>query len=252
MDMPIAITAEFDVLYEDDGVLAVNKAAPLLTHPTGPKDEPTLWHGLRELLAYELATGGQVSLINRLDRETSGITLVAKTPEAARQLGIAMQQRQLHKEYLAISFGAPTWQSACCAEPLRRMEEVAPTRVHVRQCCHLGGKACATEFRVLRRVAAQGQRPALSLLHCRPHTGRLHQIRVHAAHLGHPLVGDKIYGPSEQCYLDFMATGWTPALQHLLLLPRQALHAHRLRFPWRGRDILVEAPLPSDMAALLD
>ncbi len=252
MDMPIAITADFTVLYEDEGVLAVNKAAPLLTHPTGVKDEPTLWHGLRELLAYELATGGQVSLINRLDRETSGITLVAKTAEAARELGIAMQNRQLEKRYEALVFGTPAWESALCAEPLRRMEEVAPTRVHVRQCCHPGGKPCETEFFVRRRVPARSERPALSLLECRPHTGRLHQIRAHLAHLGFPLVGDKIYGADERYYLDFMAQGWTPALERALLLPRQALHACYLRFPSRGRWVEVEAPLPQDMAGLLD
>ncbi len=252
MDMPIAIDANFSVLYEDDGVLVVDKAAPLLTHPTGPKEEPTLWHGLRELLAYELATGGQVSLINRLDRETSGITLVAKTAEAARVLGIAMQQRQLQKEYHALVFGCPAWERACCAEPLRRMDEVAPTRVHVRQCCHPGGKPCETEFAVLRRVPAREGRPGMSLLHCRPHTGRLHQIRAHLAHLGFPLVGDKIYGENERYYLDFMEGGWSAELERALLLPRQALHASRLRFPWRGRVVEVEAPLPADIAGLLD
>ncbi len=252
MQMPIAITADFAVLYEDDGVLAVDKAAPLLTHPTGPKEEPTLWHGLRELLAYELATGGQVSLINRLDRETSGITLVAKTAEAARELGIAMQNRRLQKEYLALVFGCPAWNYARCGEPLRRMEEVAPTRVHVRQCCHPDGKPCATEVFVRRRVPAHAGLPAISLLECHPHTGRLHQIRAHLAHLGFPLVGDKIYGEDEGYYLRFMEQGWTPELAHALLVPRQALHAHRLRFPWRGRVVEVEAPLPVDMAALLD
>ncbi len=252
MDEPIAICAQFRILYEDDGVLAVDKAAPLLTHPTGPKEEPTLWHGLRELLAYELATGGQVSLVNRLDRETSGITLVAKTAEAARELGIAMQGRHLQKEYLAICLGSPAWDLGYCAEPLRRMEEVAPTRVHVRQCCHPGGKPCANEFRVLRRLPATAARPALALLACTPHTGRLHQIRVHAAYLGHPLVGDKIYGESEDLYLRFIAGGWTPGLAARLLLPRHALHACRLRFPWRGQEICVESPLPADMAALLD
>ncbi len=252
MDEPIAICPQFTILYEDDGVLAVDKAAPLLTHPTGPKAEPTLWHGLRELLAYELATGGQVSLINRLDRETSGITLVAKTAEAARELGKAMQARLLRKEYLAIVFGTPGWELACCGEPIGRMEEVAPTRVHVRQCCHPGGRPCATEFRVLRRLPATETAPARSLLACRPHTGRLHQIRVHAAQLGYPLVGDKIYGESEECYLSFIAGGWTDALAARLLLPRHALHASRLCFPWRGREICVESPLPQDMAALLD
>ncbi|MBR5879809.1 MAG: RluA family pseudouridine synthase [Akkermansia sp.] len=244
-DMPIAVVPEFRVLYEDDGVLVVDKAAPLLTHPTGEKNEPTLWHGLHELLSFEVATGGQVSLINRLDRETSGITLVAKTQEAARELGKAMQARLLHKEYYAVVLGCPLWESACCAEPILRMEDVAETRIHVRQCCHPAGKECRTEFEVLRRC---GQ---MSLLRCRPHTGRMHQIRVHAAHLGYPLVGDKIYGGDESCYLDFIASGWTPDLQRRLTLPRQALHACRLTFPWQGEMITVESPLPDDMAALV-
>lgn len=244
-DMPIAVCPEFRVLYEDEGVLVVDKAAPLLTHPTGEKNEPTLWHGLHELLSYELATGGQVSLINRLDRETSGITLVAKTAEAARELGKAMQARLLQKEYFAVVQGAPLWHSACCAEPILRMEDVADTRIHVRQCCHPDGKPCRTEFEVLSRHGD------MSLLRCRPHTGRMHQIRVHAAYLGHPLVGDKIYGGDESCYLDFIAAGWTADLERRLILPRHALHACRLSFPWQGRTITVESPLPRDMSVLL-
>ena len=245
-DMPIAVVPEFRVLYEDDGVLAVDKAAPLLTHPTGEKNEPTLWHGLHELLCYEVSTGGQVSLINRLDRETSGITLVAKNAEAARELGKAMQARLLHKEYLAVVQGTPLWESACCAEPILRMEQVAQTRIHVRQCCHPDGKDCRTEFYALRRCGN------MSLLRCVPHTGRMHQIRVHAAHMGFPLVGDKIYGGDESCYLDFIAEGWTENLAQRLLFPRHALHANRLTFPWRGKEITVESPLPGDMETLMN
>lgn len=249
-DLPIALNAHFDVLQETEDYLLVSKAAPLLTHPTGTKNEPTLLHGLQQLLAYELACGGQISLINRLDRETSGIVLVAKNAQAAGELGKAMQARQMHKEYLAIVTGHPLWLCACCAEPLRRMEEVAPTRIHVRQCCHPAGKPCRTEFRVLRRLPARGALPPLSLLHCRPHTGRMHQIRVHLAFLGFPILGDKIYGPDESAYLDFIAEGWTPRLAARLHLPRHALHAVRLTFPFRGREVVAEAPLPEDMAAL--
>jgi 23S rRNA pseudouridine1911/1915/1917 synthase len=126
------------------------------------------------------------------------------------------------------------------------MEQVAETRIHVRQCCHPEGKACRTEFLVERRCGT------MSLLRCIPHTGRMHQIRVHAAYMGHPLVGDKIYGGDESCYLDFIAGGWTADLQRRLLLPRHALHACRLEFPWQGCSICVESPLPLDMQQLLD
>lgn len=251
-EMPIAVRAEFSVLYEDDEILAVDKAAPLLMHPTGTKREPTLLHGLQQLLAFELACGGQVSLINRLDRETSGIVLVAKSAAAAGELGKAMQQRLFRKVYLAVVQGSPIWESAYCAEPLRRMEEVAETRLHVRQCCDAGGKPCATALRVLRRVPARAGLPPMALVECRPRTGRLHQIRVHLAHLGHPLVGDKIYGGDESCYLDFIARGWTPELAARLILPRHALHACELSFPHRGRLLTVRSPLPGDLAELLD
>lgn len=249
--MPIAVEADFSVLYEDDDVLVVDKAAPLLTHPTGVKNEPTLWHGVRELLAYELVCGGQVSFVNRLDRETSGITLIAKNAEAANLLGKAMQQRLFRKEYAAIVLGCPLWESACSAEPILRMEEVAPTRIHVRQCCHPLGKSCRTEFFVLRRLPPRGSLPAMALLRCCPHTGRMHQIRVHAAHLGFPLVGDKIYGGDEQNYLDFIANGWSPQLEERLFLPRHALHASALSFPLRGRLISVSSPLPADFVSLV-
>lgn len=249
--MPIAVEAHFGVLYEDDDVLVVDKAAPLLAHPTGDKNEPTLWHGVRELLAYELTCGGQVSFVNRLDRETSGITLVAKTAEAARELGKSMQQRLLHKEYFAIVQGAPHWYSACCAEPVLRMEDVAGTRIHVRQCCHPQGKPCLTEFEVMKQVPARNGIPSLTLLRCVPHTGRMHQIRVHAAYLGVPLLGDKIYGGDERNYLDFIAGGWTPELARRLYIERHALHACVLRFSLRGREIEVKSPLPEDLAVLM-
>ncbi|SEI01574.1 RluA family pseudouridine synthase [Akkermansia glycaniphila] len=249
-DMPIAVEADFSVLYETEDFLAVSKAAPLLAHPTGEKNEPTLWHGLRELLAYELATGGQISLVNRLDRETSGITLVAKTLRAARELGKAMQRRELHKEYMALVLGHPAWRSCTCEEPILSQSSVRPSRIHVKQCCHPDGKPCFTSFRVLKTIPATRNLPAMSLIRCIPRTGRMHQIRVHLAHLGHPILGDKIYGFDETCYLDFIAEGWTPDMHRRLHLPRHALHSCALSFPWRDETVRIHAPLPEDMAAL--
>lgn len=248
---PIAVCAAFDVAYEDEDALVVSKAAPLLMHPVGAKSEPTLWQGVRQLLAYELACGGQVSLINRLDRETSGLVLIAKNARAAHELGCAMMQHAVRKEYLAIVRGWPAWEFACCAEPLLRLADIAPEApVRVRQACHPSGKPCRTEFRVLERVPSRGDWPPMALLRCRPITGRMHQIRAHLAYLGHPIVGDKIYA-DESCYLRFIDQGWTPELARELILPRHALHACDLYFPTPGGMAHAHSPLPQDMAALL-
>lgn len=249
---PIAVRPEYEVAYEDAEVLVVSKAAPLLMHPVGrSKSEPTLLQGVSALLAYELACGGQVSLINRLDRETSGLVLIAKTPQAAHELGCAMMRREVHKTYLAVVRGLPAWRCACCAEPIGRMADAAPTQVRVRQACHPSGKPCRTYFRVLKRVGAHGELPPMSLLECRPVTGRMHQIRVHLEHMGYPLVGDKIYGGDETRYLRFVEQGYTPELARELILPRHALHASALEFPYAGRTLRVQSALPDDMAALL-
>lgn len=248
---PIAVCPEFEVVYEDAAVLVVNKAAPLIMHPVGGKEEPSLLQGVSALLAYELACGGQVSLVNRLDRETSGLVLIAKSAAAAHELGCAMMNHAIRKTYQAIVHGHPAWQRACCAEPILRLADVAPTAVRVRQACHPEGRPCCTEVRVLRRIPARGALPSLSLVECRPITGRMHQIRVHLAHLGHPIVGDKIYGGDETRYLRFIAQGYTPELARELILPRHALHACSLSFPFAGRTIRVTSPLPAELAALL-
>ncbi len=102
--------ADFHILGETADYLAVDKPAGLLVHPSKPGGPRTLWDGLRDLLGYELATGGQISIINRLDRETSGVVIVAKSAEAARTAGIAMQRREMKKRYLALVFGWPDWE----------------------------------------------------------------------------------------------------------------------------------------------
>src|SRR3954447_20607427 len=101
----------FKIIDETDDYIVVDKPAFLLTHPTKADHRTTLWKELRELLAFEIANGGQVSIVNRLDRETSGVVLVAKTSAAARRFGLLMQDRHLHKEYLAIVHGWPDWET---------------------------------------------------------------------------------------------------------------------------------------------
>jgi 23S rRNA pseudouridine1911/1915/1917 synthase len=248
-----AALPDFRIIDETDDYVVVDKPPFLLVHPTKPSRAPTLWKELRELLAFEIANGGQVSIVNRLDRETSGLVLVAKTSVAARKFGLLMQRRRLRKEYLAIVWGWPEWETTVVDAPLDRQSKHQQSAIWLKQMIHPSGASAQTEFRVERRFVRPAAPPSPSLppsrsfgVACRaglgcarpgdkfsliraiPRTGRTHQIRVHLASVGYPIVGDKIYGPDEQLYLLFIESGWTPELQQQLLLPRQALHSAKL------------------------
>jgi len=236
--------ATFTVIDETDGYIVVNKPAPLQIHPSAPNGPPTLWHRLCDLLSYEIANGGQVSIINRLDRETSGVVLVAKSHALARLFGMAMMERKIHKTYVALVHGWPEWEEHILDAPILRAGEVQPADIWVKQIVHPQGAACRTAFRTLQRFERDGLRYAL--IEAKPATGRMHQIRVHLYHLGLPIVGDKLYGRDDRCYLEFIETGWTEALAQKLLLPRQALHSSRLELNLAGFPTFWEAPLPAE------
>src|SRR5205823_6323409 len=114
------VVRDFRIIDETDDYIVVDKPPFLLAHPTKPNQRTTLWKELRELLAFEIANGGQVSIVNRLDRETSGLVLVAKTAVAARRFGLLMQEHRLHKEYLAIVWGWPEWETKIVDSSLDR------------------------------------------------------------------------------------------------------------------------------------
>jgi 23S rRNA pseudouridine1911/1915/1917 synthase len=237
---------DFKIIDETDEYIVVDKPPLLLVHPSKPDGTATLWAELRHLLAFEIAAGGQISIVNRLDRETSGVVLVAKTTAAAREFGLCMHARRVTKEYYAIVWGWPDWESKTVDAPIVRQGKVEQSKIYLKQTIHPRGAEAVTEFEVMRRFrkhTTNGE--SFSLVKAHPSTGRTHQIRVHLASLGHPIVGDKIYGPDENLYLRFIETGWTDELAGKLLLERHALHASRLCID-EQRDW--SSPLPRDLS----
>lgn len=240
---------DFAVVAESDDFLVVEKPPFLLIHPTKPNGARTLWGELKQLLAFEIANGGQVSIVNRLDRETSGLVLVAKNAVAARRFGLLMQEQRIAKEYLAIVWGWPDCDSKTIDAPLARQGAHEPSRIWLKQSIQPAGAPARTDFRLERRFMRGTDRQRFSIIRAVPQTGRTHQIRVHLASLGHPVVGDKIYGPDEKLYLQFIETGWTPELASRLLLPRHALHSAALEIEGGERWI---SSLPIDLAKFVN
>jgi 23S rRNA pseudouridine1911/1915/1917 synthase len=229
---------------EREDFLVVEKPPFLLIHPTKPDGARTLWGELKQLLAFEIANGGQVSIVNRLDRETSGLVLVAKNADAARRFGLMMQEQRIAKEYLAIIWGWPEWESKTVDAPLARQGIYSPSPIWLKQAIHPAGAPARTDFKVKKRFTRGAAGDRFSIVRAVPKTGRTHQIRVHLGSLGHPIVGDKIYGPDEKLYLEFIETGWTPELASKLLLPRHALHSATLQIDGGERWT---SPLPVDL-----
>jgi 23S rRNA pseudouridine1911/1915/1917 synthase len=263
-----APSLDFKIIDETDDYAVVDKPPFLLIHPTKPDGTRTLWQELRGLFAFEIAAGGQVSIVNRLDRESSGLVLVAKKADVARRFGLLMQRRQLKKEYLAIVCGWPAWESTLVDAALDRQGKHQHSAIWLKQMIHPSGAPAQTELHVEHRfVRSPGRARAelarrgedtppervrvsekFSLIRAIPRTGRTHQIRVHLASLGHPIVGDKIYGPDEQLYLRFIEGGWTSEFERHLLLPRHALHSARLAIEGEHEWT---SPLPSDLTELI-
>ena len=231
------VDAAYRVLHDDDHLLVVDKPAHLPMHADGPFLRNTLIHLLRS------AHGASLQLIHRLDRETSGVVVVAKDKESQ-----AFVQRQfgdtLQKEYLAVVDGhlaADVW----CEAPIGRDPR---SEIRLRRCARRDAvqpQAAQTALSPLRHG------PSRTLVSCRPNTGRTHQLRVHLEHLGHPVVGDKLYGRPDDQYLEFVAR--MKAGQSVFDAPpgapnRQLLHAAAvtLRHPRGGRAVRFEAPAPPE------
>ena len=252
----------FKIIYEDGGLLVVNKPAGLVCHPTKTDEYSSLISRARLYLGPE----ARLHLVNRLDRETSGVTLVAKNLETARELRRIWESRRVEKDYVAIVHGQVREAHGLIDAPLGKDEH---SRVAIKDCVRADGAPASTEYWVLEKVSGnqttdhgpritdhglgttgQEPQPCLSprlsarpftLLLARPLTGRKHQIRIHLAHLGHPIVGDKLYGGDEDLYLALVEDRLTPEQRGRLILPHHALHAREVRFQWRGRQMVFRA-----------
>jgi 23S rRNA pseudouridine1911/1915/1917 synthase len=217
----------FDIIYEDNELLVINKPAGLVCHPTKTDQYSSLISRAR----LHLGPGSHPQLVNRLDRETSGVTLVAKDPETARELRRIWENRQVEKDYLAIVHGQVFEEHGIIEAPLGKDEQ---SRVAIKDCVRADGAGASTKYWVQRQFTNH-QLP-FALLLVRPQTGRKHQIRIHLAHIKHPIVGDKLYGGDEDLYLALVENRLTLEQRRRLILPHHALHAHEVRFQWRGQQ----------------
>jgi 23S rRNA pseudouridine1911/1915/1917 synthase len=221
----------FEVVFEDAELLVINKPAGLVCHPTKTDQYSSLIGRVRLYLGGE-ARG---HLVNRLDRETSGIVLVAKNAATAGELGKLWESRAVEKEYAAIVHGEVRPAHCVIEVPLGKDPNSA---IAIKDTVCPDGAMARTEYWVernfLKAQSPQISRP-FSLLRLVPHTGRKHQIRIHLAHVGHPIVGDKLYGGDEDLYMALVENRLTEEQKARLLLPFHALHCRSVKVTWRGQ-----------------
>jgi 23S rRNA pseudouridine1911/1915/1917 synthase len=230
----------FDVLYEDEDIVAIDKPSGLPVHPSATYHKNTLTALLRERFG-----DGPPRIAHRLDRETSGLMLCGRTHAAERALKLEFENRRVRKRYLAIVRGVMPEDQGRIELPMDRAKEGLHLLMEVTP--EGEGHPALTRYRVVAR------RRDATLVALAPQSGRQHQLRVHLSAHGFPILGDKLYGPEgADPFLDYIETGMTDALLQRLGHHRHALHAYELEFrhPSTGQAMTLRAPLSDDLVAL--
>jgi 23S rRNA pseudouridine1911/1915/1917 synthase len=234
------VPRHYRVIARDGPLIVIDKPAGLPVHATARYHRNTLMALLRD--DYDPP---YPRLVHRLDRETSGVLLLCRDPVLEAALKGELAHRRAQKRYLAIVRGELPHEEGQIEGAIGPHPE---SGIRVKMCVRAEGQPARTRYRVLER------RGAYALVEAEPQTGRQHQIRVHLAHAGAYVVGDKLYGPDPSCMLEHLETGWTEALAERLELPRHALHAAAMtiRHPPRDQELHFEAPLSADLQAFWD
>jgi 23S rRNA pseudouridine1911/1915/1917 synthase len=240
-----------DIVYEDEDIIVIDKQAGLVVHPAAGHATGTLVNALIAHCGASLSGIGGVKrpgIVHRLDKDTTGVMVVAKNDRAHQALAAQFADHgrtgPLERGYLAFVWGVPERPRGTIDKPLGRHPQ-ARERMAVRP----GGRAAVTHYEVLERYLGTDGKPVASLLDCRLETGRTHQIRVHLAAIGHPLMGDDVYGAGFRTKAAHLAAAGREALAGL---GRQALHAYLLgiEHPTSGETLVFRSQLPADLARL--
>jgi 23S rRNA pseudouridine1911/1915/1917 synthase len=250
----IAEAIPLSVVFEDEHILVVDKPAGLVVHPGSGVRSGTLVNALLAHCPNVAGVGGvaRPGLVHRLDRDTTGLLVVAKDEAAWQGLTRALRERRIHRRYLALTWGVPHPREGRIETSIGR-DPRDRKRQAVRPPGAVGARPAATRYRVIEELPATSARARFALVRCELETGRTHQIRVHLSHLGTPVVGDETYGGGAKKALSLQGEDRRLA-QHLAAgLGRQALHASDLQFdhPIHGGTLNFRAPLPDDMGRAL-
>jgi len=252
--VPSALVPEdipLDIVFEDEHLLVVNKPAGLVVHPGAGVKSGTLVHALLAHAPSVQGVGGvaRPGLVHRLDKDTSGLLVVAKTDAAFQRLTKDLAKRAIQRRYLALVWGVPKAKEGRIEAALGR-DPKDRKRIAVRPKGSSGAREAATRWRVVATLPQEAQKPRFALLCVSLETGRTHQIRVHLSHAGHPVVADATYGGGGKKALSLPPTDRRLAQQLISDLGRQALHAAELEFrhPITDGALSFTAPLPQDLA----